>query len=468
MTPSGPMILALETDSAWVVILAVSLVTLVIVGILRRMIGRPGGFASGALLALPLVLPLVAAFAYQQAVLPEIAVLQPAGSALSPKSENLLHLLLVADDSGKGFTPYALAGSAGPWVVLFGAMFSSFMLLRRFAGQLLLRRLVSRSTAPQPGESPDVTVITERLSKQVGLRSLPEVLFLPAGSLGAFATGGRRPKILLSRELVKSLDEAELEAVIAHEVAHVRSRDVQLVAAAGFLRDVVAWNPFAHIAYRKLTRNREFEADRRAAELTRDPLAVASGLVKMCELMKQRRFGRRHALAFLRPGARIRGRVSALLDLSDGGAPALRSYPGTPYAIAVLLAVVLGLQVAARLTSNEGALAIMFGSPASAAERWTGVGAVDTPRGQATKQGKIVSGNGRGAHSRPDARTPFSRPVSIRKPQFSQWKRQMRLAAERRGVNPLLFSRSTDDYEAVPLLPDATGGVGLYRIRQLQ
>lgn len=460
--------MALETDSAWVVILAVSFVTLVAVGILRRVIGRPGGVASGVLLALPLVLPLVAAVVYQQAVLPEIAVLQPAGEALSPRSENLLHLLLVANDHGKGFTPYALAGSAGPWVVMFGVLFSSFMLLRRVAGQIVLRRLVNRSVAPEDGLGVDLQALVRRLSARAGLRFEPEVLLLPPGSLGAFATGGRPPKVLLCRELVETLDPNELEAIVAHEVGHLRSKDVQLVATAGFLRDVVAWNPFAHIAYRKLARNREFEADRSAAELTGDPLSVASGLVKMCELMRGGH-RRKAALAFLRPGARVRGRVSALLALSDGGGAALRSQGVTPYAVAALMAAVLGLQVGAQLTKGEGALAIMFGSPTADVERWTGVGALDTKRGQATKQGKIVSGNGRErVHSQPQALKPFSDPVSLRRSQLAQWKRQMRLAARNRGLDPLLFSRSGDDYEAVPLIPEAAGGVGLYRIRQLQ
>lgn len=467
MNPSGPTILALETDSAWVVILAVSLATLLVVGILRRVIGRPGGFASGLLLALPLVLPLVAAFVYHQAVFPEIAVLQPAGEALSAESERLLHLLLVANDQGNGFTPYAVAGSAGPWVVLFGILFSSFMLLRRVAGQLVLRRLVNRSSPPQG--DPRVVSVVSHLGKRAGLKKLPDVLILPEGTAGAFATGGRRPKILLGREVLSSLESVELEAVVAHELSHIKSRDVQLVALAGFLRDLVAWNPFAHLAYRKLARNREFEADREAANLTGNPLAVASGLVKMCELMKQKGSGHR-ALAFLRPGTRIRTRVAALLELSDGGSAALRPHGVIPYVVAVLMAAVLGLQVGAQLTSSEGALAIMFGSPVSDAQRWTGLGSLETPRGHPTAKREAVSGKPRGRNqAEPIARTPFARPVSLRKPQVSQWKRHMRLAAKRRGLAPLMiFSKAADDYEAVPLLSEDTGGVGLYRIHQLQ
>ncbi len=466
MNPSGPTILALETDSAWVVILAVSLATLLAVAVLRRLIGRPGGFASGLLLALPLVLPLVAALVYQQAVLPEIAVLQPAGQALAQESD-LLHLLLVANDQGKGFTPYAVAGRAGPWVVLFGMIFSSFMLLRRLAGQIALRRLVTRSSAPPRGS--EVIAIAERLAVRANLKAVPEVLLLPADAAGAFATGGRRPKILLGPALLDGLEPAELEAVVAHELSHIKSRDVQLVATAGFLRDLVAWNPIAHVAYRKLTKNRELEADREAAKLTNDPLAVASGLVKMCELMRQRGSRRRAALAFLGPGARVRRRVTALLELSDGGSAALHSRGATPYVAAALMAALLGLGVGARLTSSEGALAIMFGSPTSAAERWTGVGSIDTARGQATKKGEVVARTEPGRRGAvPDVRTPFARLVSLRKPQVQLWKKQMRLAAKRRGLDPLIFSRSADDYEAVPLLSESTGGLGLYRIRQLQ
>ena len=468
MTTAGPTILALETDSAWVVILAVSFVTLVAVALLRRMIGRPGGFASGALLSLPLLLPLVAAIAYQRAVLPEISVLQPAGSALANGSENLLHLLLVADDHGKEFTLYALSGSAGPWVLLFGGLFSSFMLMRRGVGKVVLHRLVKRSLPLDAGIYPEAAAVLQQVSDRAGLRQVPELLVLPQGALGAFATGGRRAKVLLSEELLHELDLCELEAVIAHEIAHISAHDVRLVASAGFLRDVVAWNPFAHVAYRRLARNRELEADRRAAELTNNPLAVASGLVKMCELMKQSRFGRRAALAFFRPGGRIKHRVTALIELSDGGASALRSTSYLPYALAGVLAIGLGLNVGARLATSDGsALAIMFGSPElSQTQQWSASPELDTKGGQITKRGKVVPGKAAGIRSRPEARTPFSQPVSLRMSELAPWKRVMREIARRGGgAAPSAFSRLASDYEARPVVG---GSVGLYSIREIQ
>ena len=183
MTSAGPTILALETDSAWVVILSVSLVTLLLVAIFRRLISRPGGLAAGVLLSLPLVLPLVAAFVFQHAVLPEVSVLQPAGSALSSESNNLLHLLLVADDRGRDSTLYALSGLRGPWMLLFGVLVSSIMLLRRVAGKVVVHRLVRRSRPLDCEVHGGILEAAGEISAAAGLKTCPEILLLPPGSV---------------------------------------------------------------------------------------------------------------------------------------------------------------------------------------------------------------------------------------------------------------------------------------------
>ena len=144
MISAAPTILALETDSAWVVVLAVSVVTLSAALLLRRVIRRPGGVAAGVFLTLPLLLPVVAAVAFQHPVLPEIAVLKPVGAALLERPGRLLHVLLVSDGRRDVVTPYALSGSAGPWLLVIGGLASAFMLLRRFVGFVLVRRLVRR------------------------------------------------------------------------------------------------------------------------------------------------------------------------------------------------------------------------------------------------------------------------------------------------------------------------------------
>lgn len=364
----GPTILSVEPDSAWVVILFVSFVTYLAALLLRRLIGRPGGIASGVFLALPLVLPLFAAIVHAGSALPEVGVLQPAGRALREKSGELLHLLLLSDSSAGVVTPYALSGTAGSWILGVGLGVSSFMLVRRIVGWIAVRRLVARCRPLPELVRNRVALTVARLVDEVGLRKVPEVMMLPPGAPGAFAAGQRRSRILIAQDLLVNLDAAELEAILAHEIAHLEARDCQVMVVAGFLRDLVAWNPVAHLSYHRLMNDRELEADRRAASLTGKPLAVASSLLKVCEMVRGSKLRHRALVAFWRPGSRISRRVANLLAVADGRTVVSAPHY-VPYAFAAVLLAVIGLQAGARIAAQDSsALAIMWGAPTTPAD----------------------------------------------------------------------------------------------------
>lgn len=462
MTSAAPAVLALETDSAWVVIMAVSVVTLVAALLLRRIINRPGGVLSAALLCLPLVLPLVAAVAYEHALLPEIAVLRPAGSALLDRSGDLLHLLLLPDQRTHAVTPYALTGSAGPWILLAGALVTSFMLVRRVVGVILVRRLVSRC---RPLSEDHLVVVGPALEDVVRLSSLPlmpEVLVLPDGVQGAFACGGKRGRILISEAVIFDLDREELEGVLAHEVAHLETHDVRVVFVAGLLRDLVAWNPLAHVAFRRLASDREREADRRAATLTARPLAVASGLLKMYDLMKsQGRSVDQGAMAFLRSGRRISRRVSDLIALADGRtlvAPSGRM----PYLMAGLVVATLGLQVGARVaTQDMNGFAIVLGdTSAPDAEYWT-------PGEVRPRAGQHQVAARRSAHKarkHPIPRYPdLTREFLVKEKNLPQWFEWMAKRAERIQTASVAWA-GRREWQATPVFRGSSGGVAIYRL----
>jgi Zn-dependent protease with chaperone function len=459
----GPTLFTLETDSAWVVILVVSAVTLAASLLLRRVIGRPGGLASGVLLVLPLVLPLVAAFAFEHAVLPEVAVARPLDpKALSDSSSGLLHLLFVSDQSTHVMTPYILFGSAGPWLFLIGVSVSSFMLLRRGVGALLVKGLVRRCRPPEGNVAVKLYALVNDLAREAKLQRSPQVLLMPKGVSGAFAVGARRGRILLSRDLIDALDEEELEAILAHEIAHLEARDVQTVFLAGLLRDVVAWNPLAHVAYRSLLVDRELEADRRAAAMTGRPLSVASGLVKVCELVRASRYGSHlAALGFLRPGGRLKRRVTDLLALADGRVVSA-SAGGIPYVAAVCVVAILGLQVGARVAEQEaGGLAIMWGAPSGArAKTWS-------PRSEWALhglQGKKKEGQGKEV-VRPERYIGPAMGRPVRMQDVGKWFRAMNRWAHGRKVSAMIARRweARHNWEATPLLAHS-GRFAIYTI----
>lgn len=158
--------------------------------------------------------------------------------------------------------------------------------------------------------------LVENLSIASGMIT-PKICIIEDDSLNAFASGinTKTFSISLSRGIINKLNDEELEAVIAHELTHIRNRDVRLLiisivfvgifafvsesifrsmrfgrvgrskkAGAGILIALV----LAVVGYLlssvfrfALSRKREYLADAGSAELTRRPLALASALKKI-------------------------------------------------------------------------------------------------------------------------------------------------------------------------------------------
>ncbi|HUV00102.1 MAG TPA: M48 family metallopeptidase [Bacteroidales bacterium] len=165
-------------------------------------------------------------------------------------------------------------------------------------------------------ENKRVYNLVENLCISTGMQ-MPKVNIIEDDSLNAFASGinTKTYSISLSRGIIDKLGDDELEAVIAHELTHIRNRDVRLliisiifVGIFGFIAEmlfrslrfggggrgkkqgggIIIALILAAIGYLLATlfrfaisRKREFLADAGSAELTRRPLALASALRKV-------------------------------------------------------------------------------------------------------------------------------------------------------------------------------------------
>lgn len=466
MTSAAPSVVALEIDSAWVLILVVSLITFPAALIFRAMINRPGGFASGMLLVIPLVLPPIAALAYAHSALPEVAVLRPVTSAtLGHRSGDLLHLLYVSTGTGGRGILYALYGGPGAYLLLFGVAVTSLMLLRRAVGMVAVRRLLRRCYPLDGPSRSSIEQVVARLTPLAGLTAAPRVLVLPAGVSGAFVRAGRHSRILMSSDLIESLEAHEMEALIAHEMAHLAAHDVLLMGAAALLRDMVAWNPIAHLSLRRLASDREYEADRRAAEWTGRPLALASSLIKVWEVMESRvSLGQKLTVSFLKPRGRIARRVTNLLALADGGAPARRT-AALPYVAGACLAALLGLQASAWIAESQGAaVAFILGSPESSTRTWPGAGrgaALEHTR--AKEIGGIDSRKARGAGWRLFMKLDGG--LSLWERDLPEALTAMKEWIRRQDIAPATATwRGDEAWRAEPLIGPRIGPIGIYRM----
>jgi len=192
-----------------------------------------------------------------------------------------------------------------PFVVLFGL--GQFF----FSDKLALRSMGAR--AIDENEYPELHDAVSRLAQQADLPK-PTVAVADSQVPNAFATGRSQSSstVCVTTELLQTLDRDELEGVIAHELAHIKNRDVMVMTIASFLSTIafliVRWGwlfsgghgrgrggnqaPIlvaivvslvvwivSFLLIRALSRYREFAADRGGASITGRPSALASALM---------------------------------------------------------------------------------------------------------------------------------------------------------------------------------------------
>jgi len=162
-------------------------------------------------------------------------------------------------------------------------------------------RVVLMSTNAQPATGSRYIFLNdtvEGLAIGAGIPK-PDVYVMPSRELNAYATGKdpEHASIAVTQGLLDTLDRQELEGVLAHEISHIKNRDVQfmtlvavLVGLAGILSNMILrsywWGGRRSKRDRDsgVSRRREFLAAASAAELTRYPDGLAHALEKIGKL----------------------------------------------------------------------------------------------------------------------------------------------------------------------------------------
>jgi Zn-dependent protease with chaperone function len=289
------------------------------------------------------------------------------------------------DRNGPGSLIYVLGdiqiiGGTVNFVVAGYLLIVGLLVTRRLAGFVATTRLRAHSAMA----SPAIRRRAFRIAIASGVTP-PEVRLRRDCPGGAFTTGVRRPWIALDPELARTLDDNELDALLAHEMAHIRLRDPMLCLLTGVCRDLVFFLPGIHLASFWLRREQEEAADDLAAGCTHRPAALASSILKVWEAQA----GRMHlasACAAVAPARRWRSLLPARRSRRDGeqphalvrvqrlikplavsGHPSQRRELGLPFTV-LMLAVTIGVLIPAWTTRvfNDGLLLRVFSSPAAA------------------------------------------------------------------------------------------------------
>jgi heat shock protein HtpX len=199
---------------------------------------------------------------------------------------------------------FLIGGTGGLVVFLVLAVAMNFAMYW-FSGPMALK--MSRARQVDEGEEPELHRMVESLAQRAGVPK-PGVYVIPQMQPNAFATG-RSPEhaaIAVTEGIQRALPPRELEGVIAHEMAHIKNRDILISSIAAMIAGAISYamwalllfggdddNPIAAIGafflaplaagilQMAISRQREYVADTTGAELLGDPLPLADALGKL-------------------------------------------------------------------------------------------------------------------------------------------------------------------------------------------
>jgi heat shock protein HtpX len=209
------------------------------------------------------------------------------------------------------FMTILLAFGAGLWLIVVLAV-GMGLIQYFFSDKLVLWSTGARILAED--EYPELHRIVEKLCKEADL-PLPKIAIMQSPVPNAFATG-RSPKhavVACTDSIIRLLNKDELEAVLAHELAHVKNRDILTMTMASFIAmiasmimqsfffsallggrnregsggTIIIWivsiivYAVSTLLILALSRYREFAADRGSALITKNPKALISALSKI-------------------------------------------------------------------------------------------------------------------------------------------------------------------------------------------
>ena len=199
----------------------------------------------------------------------------------------------------------------GPRGVIFGFALGGVGNLIAFFYSDKIALTAMRAQEVQRQDAPELYDTVERLSQRAGL-PMPRVYVCPQPAPNAFATG-RNPQhaaVAVTAGMLRGFPMHEIEGVIAHELAHVKHRDVLISTIAATLAGIISYagyalmfmggrgrdNPLgaigaiamivlaplaAMLIQAAISRQREFAADSYGGELCGDPLKLASALQRL-------------------------------------------------------------------------------------------------------------------------------------------------------------------------------------------
>ena len=176
-----------------------------------------------------------------------------------------------------------LVGEALPWVSTLYLIILSGLLLRYFRHYIRSRRITRTGLSRI---SPEFRVFTASTARQMGIRASVGV-YLSSLVDVPVTLGFLKPVILLPVVMVTHLRTEQIEAILVHELAHIRRKDYLLNLVVSVMELLFFFNPFTRMLIGQLKKEREHCCDDQVLEFRYDPHAYVSALLSLARQHRQ-------------------------------------------------------------------------------------------------------------------------------------------------------------------------------------
>ena len=156
-----------------------------------------------------------------------------------------------------------------------------FFMLRMIGGLWYVQRIKEKNSLPLPSVVQD---LARQVAAKLGMRRLPSVMASTRINSPA-VIGWIKPVVLFPVALVNQLSTEELEAVLAHELAHIIRQDYLLNILQTLAEAMLYFNPAVWLLSTIIRREREHSCDDMALQVCAHPIAYAKTLLKLEEMM---------------------------------------------------------------------------------------------------------------------------------------------------------------------------------------
>jgi Zn-dependent protease with chaperone function len=203
-------------------------------------------------------------------------------------------------------------------LISIGAGIPLALTLRKMSPQIVLGKAKELEAPPK-----EIGDLFNSVAVRMGIRQAQ--LQISKGETPiSFVAHVEKPVVVMSNKLLTLLKKDEIEAVIAHELAHVKNSDTALKSFVTAYRTVLPFDPIIRILEAAFHREREIVADETAANVTKKPISLAMSLIKIYEAFPRNKIGSHSGLSILgsnsaitRRHPAIDARINNLLTLAE-------------------------------------------------------------------------------------------------------------------------------------------------------